>query len=503
MSSGEELGASLAWLLDPWLVEVPTAYVTGVCADSRSVEAGDLFTAFAGSSGHGLDFIEQAITRGAAAIVWEPVEGLQLESARRLTAQAGLPLVAMPELGRRLGAIAGRFYGDPSRLLEVAAVTGTDGKTSVAHYIAQLLSAPESPWGVIGTLGYGLIDSLHQSRLTTPDGALLQKAFAHCRSAGCGGVALEASSHALEQGRLGLTSVDVAVLTHVGRDHLDYHGSPEAYAYAKRRLFERSSLRAQVVNLDDELGRRLYESAGGAVFTYSLKDPAADLYAKSVQPQADGLVIELCVGTTTYSARLPLLGRFNAANALAAVGAALALGRPISGVIERLNSLNPIAGRMEQLSHPEGPLVVVDYAHTPGALQHSLAALREHCQGEVTVVFGCGGERDPGKRPLMGQVAARYADSVIITDDNPRYEDAATIRRAISQGISQFAPGVVPVIEPDRAAAIEHAICTAAQGDGVLIAGKGHESTQQIGAECRPCSDREVVLEIVRREGVR
>jgi UDP-N-acetylmuramoyl-L-alanyl-D-glutamate--2,6-diaminopimelate ligase len=352
-------------------------------------------------------------------------------------------------------------------------------------------------------MGYGPLGRLQEARLTTPDGARLQQAFAECRAAGCSGVALEASSHALEQGRLASANVDVAVLTHLGRDHLDYHGSMEAYADAKRRLFELNSLRAQVLNLDDELGRRLQERAGGAVFTYSLSDPAADLYVESVTAHPDGLTLDIRAGKNLYPASLPLLGRFNVANALAAAGAALALGRPLDEIIRRLSTLESVAGRMERFCRPGKPLVVVDYAHTPGALQHSLQALREHCRGNLTVVFGCGGERDTGKRPLMGGVAACYADYLLITDDNPRNEQAQSIHQDILQGVNQSVSGSHAAVEPDRAQAIERAIRTSGADDAVLIAGKGHESTQQVGAEYIPFSDRQVVLQLLDKSGVR
>ncbi|MCG5529575.1 UDP-N-acetylmuramoyl-L-alanyl-D-glutamate--2,6-diaminopimelate ligase [Halorhodospira halochloris] len=503
MTSRGSSQVGLDWLLQPWLDKAPVAEVSGVCADSRDIKPGDLFAALLGDSRHGLEFSAQAIEQGAAAIAWEPGQGVSLDTVRRKTADSGVPLVEVPQLGRRLGSIAARLYGDPSQQLEVAAVTGTDGKTSVTHFIAQLLSEQSSPWGVIGTLGYGLPGRLELSRLTTPDSAQLQQAFFHCQTAGCSGVALEASSHALEQGRLAAAKVDVAILTHLGRDHLDYHGSPEAYADAKRRLFEINSLRAQIINLDDEFGQRLRESAGGAVFTYSLQNPEADIHAVSVEPQPYGSDVELRVGKTTYKTSVPLLGRFNVANALAAVGVALALGRPLEDVIGKLPSLQPVAGRMERFIRPGYPLVVVDYAHTPGSLQYSLEALRQHCQGKVTVVFGCGGERDTGKRPLMGQVAAHHADAVWITDDNPRGEDAEQIRRAISQGARDCANSAAISVQPDRAQAIQQAIAHAGADDAVLVAGKGHESTQQIGAEYIPFSDREVVLAALEPEEVR
>ncbi|ABM62860.1 UDP-N-acetylmuramoyl-L-alanyl-D-glutamate--2,6-diaminopimelate ligase [Halorhodospira halophila] len=484
---------TLRWLLEPWVDEaLPAASIQGLTPDTRRLEPGAVFLALPGSRDHGLAYVPAALQAGAAAVVWDPQDEVDPGAARTATEQSGVPMVGVPGLRRHLGAIAGRLYGDPSRGMEVIAVTGTDGKTSVSHFIAQLLSGPEAPWGVVGTLGHGLVDDLRPGVLTTPDAAALQKALAECRAAGATGVAMEASSHALEQGRLAGTAVDLAVLTHLGRDHLDYHGSVEAYADAKSRLFEFPSLRAQVLNLDDALGRRLHDRAAGAAFTYSAAGAAADLAAEAVIPGADGVQLTLCVGGTRHSVRLPLFGHFNVANVLAAVAAALALGRPMDGVLARLPTLRPVPGRMEQFHADGSPLVVVDYAHTPGALEQALTALRAHTTGRLCVVFGCGGERDTGKRPLMGEVAARLADRVLITDDNPRGEDAAVIRAAVAAGAGEGAEVVA-----GRGVAIGGAIAWGAPGDVVLIAGKGHETEQEIDGQRFPFSDREEVARLL------
>ncbi|MBK1727424.1 UDP-N-acetylmuramyl-tripeptide synthetase, partial [Halorhodospira neutriphila] len=445
-------GVSLAWLLEPWRPALGLEQrVTGASADSRRVVPGDLFLALAGGREHGLAHCAAAIRAGAAAVAWDPEAPGPAAPEPPPTGE--VPVVAVPGLQRHLGAVAARLYGEPSQGLEVVAVTGTDGKTSVSHFTAQLLSEPGAPCGVVGTLGHGVPGRLRAGGLTTPDAAGLQRALAECRAEGCRGVALEASSHALDQGRLGGTAVDVAVLTHLGRDHLDYHGSAEAYADAKGRLFELPSLRAQVLNADDPFGRRLQERAAGPVFTYSLEGQAeAGLQAESIAPAADGLELVLRAGQRRHRLRLPLIGRFNAANALAAAAAATALGRPVEAVLERLAGLAPVPGRMERLTAPGAPLVVVDYAHTPGALEQALQAVRAHTAGRLTVVFGCGGERDPGKRPLMGGAAARYADRVVLTDDNPRGEPPAAIRAAIRAGAADAAGAVEEVA--GRAAAI-------------------------------------------------
>lgn len=498
--SGEVGGeVALAWLLEPW-AEGQVAEgvrVGGISVDSRSLVPGEVFAAVGGVVGHGADYIAHAVERGAAAVLVDPAERERLVTTSALQLPA---VISVPELGRRVGEIAARFYAYPSHSLEVVAVTGTDGKSSVTHFVAQLLGEPQAPWGIIGTTGYGLPGNLQPAALTTPHSVELQRIFAQLRAANCCGVALEASSHALQQGRLNGAEIDVAVLTHLGRDHLDYHGSREAYADAKTRLFEFASLRAQVLNSDDEFGQRLQQRAGGAVFSYSLSTPQADVYAESVEPCEDGIEITLGVGRTRHRTRLPLIGRFNAANALAAVGAALALGRPLDEVIARLASLRPVPGRMERYSYPGKPLVVVDYAHTPGALRGALAAVREHCRGRLSVVFGCGGERDPGKRFPMGEIAAQLADQAIITDDNPRHEDSEQIRQTIAAGFAHIV-GSLPLIEPARDKAIEQAIGAAGPADTVLIAGKGHEEVQQIGSRFLPCSDRHTVLRALDREG--
>ncbi|MBK5935665.1 UDP-N-acetylmuramoyl-L-alanyl-D-glutamate--2,6-diaminopimelate ligase [Halorhodospira halophila] len=493
MSAVSASGVTLRWLFEPWVGgELPAVSVRGLALDTRRLEPGAVFLALSGSREHGLAYVPAAVAAGAAAVAWDTDDDADAAPARAAAEAAGVPMVGVPGLRRYLGAVAARLYREPSRDLDVIAVTGTDGKTSVTHFIAQLLSIAEAPWGVVGTLGHGLVDRLRPGVLTTPDAVALQEALADCRQAGARGVAMEASSHALEQGRLSATAVDLAVLTHLGRDHLDYHGSVEAYADAKSRLFEFPSLRAQVLNLDDELGRRLHDRAAGAVFTYSAAGAAADLSAEAVTPVADGVQLTLCLGGIRRSVRLPLFGRFNVANVLAAVAAALALGRPMDAVLDRLATLRPVPGRMEQFQAVGAPLVVVDYAHTPGALEQALSALRGHTDGRLCVVFGCGGERDTGKRPLMGEVAARLADRVVITDDNPRGEDAAAIRASVADGAGEAAELVA-----DRGAAIREAVAWGGAGDVVLVAGKGHETDQEVDGHRLPFSDREEVARLL------
>ncbi len=501
-------GVRLDWLLEPWmtgapgtpgtqaLADAPRAVVHGVAADSRRVRPGDLFAALAGGTTHGLAYMDEVLVRGAAAVVWEPAPGAPAEYAEAAARRAGIPMIPMKELSRYLGALAARFWGDPSRALKVVAVTGTDGKTSVTHYVAGLLSALEPgapPPAVIGTLGYGAPGALVPTAMTTPDAAALQYALAQCRDAGHRTVALEASSHALDQHRLAGTEVDVAVLTHIGRDHLDYHGTVEHYAAAKARLFADGAPGVPVLNLDDPWGRRW--ATRGDVLTYSADGKEADLRATALRPTAEGLEMEVAWrGGAVQPVRLALMGRFNAANALAAAGAAIALGYPGEAVVDRLAALTPVPGRMERFTAPGRPLVVVDYAHTPEALRHVLEALRGHCRGCLTAVFGCGGDRDRGKRPLMGRVAAERADAVVLTDDNPRSEDGDAIVAEIAAGMGAAR---APRIVRDRAEAIAWAVERAGPGDVVLVAGKGHESEQETAGVRRPFSDRETVMAIL------
>lgn len=493
-------GVRLGWLLDPWLPGGLTrssareVEIRGVAADSRRVRPGCLFAAVAGSRAHGLAYLHEALKRGAAAVVWEPAPAAPAESAAAAARRAGVPLVAMEGLGQLLGPLAARAWGHPSSQLDIVAVTGTDGKTSVTHFIAQLLKALDGPAAVIGTLGYGPPGALTPTSMTTPDAASLQQALAECRDAGCRAVALEASSHALDQHRLAGTEVDVAVLTNVGRDHLDYHGSLEAYAAAKSRLFQVGVAGIGVFNIDDPLGRRWAEAAAGRRVTYSNAGNPADLRAVEVHSAPHGMEIELVVaGDAGHRVRLGLMGRFNVANALAAAGAAIALGHRADAVVAALACLSPVPGRMERFSAPGRPLVVVDYAHTPEALKHALAALRDHCRGRVVAVFGCGGDRDRGKRPLMGRVAEEGAEVVVITDDNPRSEDGAAIAAEITAGMERLRPWVIR----DRAEAIAQAVEQAGPDDVVLIAGKGHESEQEIAGARHPFSDREVVAAVL------
>lgn len=484
MSGVRELTALLA----PWASPPAPVTLTGVFLDSRALAPGSLFLAVAGRSRHGAAFVDAALGAGAAAVAYEPAPGLDPRGLERRCAAAQVPAVAVPGLGRLAGDIAARFHGDPSRALAVVGVTGTDGKSSVSHYAAQLLEAAYGRCGLIGTLGHGFAGALAAGTHTTPDAAGVQAQLAALRDAGARAVMMEVSSHALDQARVDAVAFEVAVLTNLSREHLDYHGSMAAYAEAKARLFRWSTLRARVLNLDDGFGRRLAAEHPGAI-GYGT-DPAAPLRLEAVTPREQGLAVTVSARGRSGEVTLPLLGRFNAANALAALGVLDALGGDAGDALPALAGLRPVPGRMERFGGGERPLVVVDYAHTPAALAAALAATREHCRGRLWCVFGCGGDRDAGKRPLMGAAAARWADHVVLTDDNPRHESPAAILADIRAGCDGAAD--VRTIA-DRTAAVRHALESAAPGDAVLVAGKGHEDCQIVGERRLAFSDRDLV----------
>jgi UDP-N-acetylmuramoyl-L-alanyl-D-glutamate--2,6-diaminopimelate ligase len=496
---------SLAWLLHDLdaAPTLPALEVAGLATDSRALQPGDLFLAAQGLQAHGLRYAEQALARGAAAVVWEPVEDTELQ---RLAASLAVPTVAVPGLGHKLGIIADRFYAHPTDGMRIIGVTGTDGKTSVSHFIAQALSAAGRACGLLGTLGYGVYGALRTPTHTTPDALRLQAEFAALRDQGVRQAVMEVSSHALHQHRTAGVAFHSAVLTHLSRDHLDYHGSVEAYAEAKRRLFTTPGLACAVLNVADAFGRQLAQQLrdGLRVIAYQRgADGAARRYPEwlelsSLEPLERGL--RLCIESSWGSAdfEAPVLGAFNAENLLAALGALLAAGVPLDTAVQRLARVSTVPGRMELFSLPGAPRVVVDYAHTPHALESALQALRPHCSGELVCVFGAGGDRDRGKRPHMGAAAERYADRVILTSDNPRSEDPEVILDDIQAGFA--APARAERIAA-RAAAIDTAIRAAAPDDLVLVAGKGHEHYQEIGATRHPFDDRVQVQSVLRRLG--
>lgn len=474
------------------LAAVPQALdrpVRGLASDSRQVGRGELFLALRGQQHHGLDFLAAVARAGAAAVAWEP------PYPDCPPAAADLPLFPIEHLSHRVGTIAERFYARPGQALELIGVTGTDGKTSTSVYLAQALHRRGVPSGLLGTLGYGVWGELSETGLTTPDALTLWRWLATLRDRGARRVVMEVSSHALAQGRVDGLSFAVAVLTNLSRDHLDYHTSPAAYAAAKRRLFIELAASHAVLNLDDGFGRELAAALGPRAVGYSLGPNAGDglagcVCARNLQLTPTGLRLHITSTWGEGELTSTLLGRFNASNLLAALATLLVLDVPLDEALERLSRVGNAPGRMERFGGAGRPLIVVDYAHTPQALEHALTALRAHGNGRLWCVFGCGGERDRGKRPLMGGIAERLADQVVITNDNPRGEDPETIVAQILSGLQRPQQARV---EHDRAAAIRIALNGAGAGDRVLIAGKGHEQYQLLGGRRLPFSDQAVV----------
>jgi UDP-N-acetylmuramoyl-L-alanyl-D-glutamate--2,6-diaminopimelate ligase len=460
--------------------------VGGLSADSRHVDAGDAFFALAGASSHGLRYAREVIAAGAAAIVFDA------PAPADIPLPASVPAIGVDGLREQLGTIADRFYGSPSRALVVIGVTGTNGKTSTVQLLVQALTLQGATAGSIGTLGAGLHGQLEAGERTTPDVIAVHRLLAAMRESGASHVAMEVSSHALEQGRVDAVDFDVAVFTNLSRDHLDYHVDMDAYGAAKARLFARRELRTAVLNLDDAFGASLRSVLPGGVRCIGVSsrgNPAAMLRAEQIRLDAAGIAFVLESDQHSHPVRSPLLGRFNVDNLLAVAGTLLALDWPLAEIAALLPQLQPVEGRMNRIGGDSGaatPLVVVDYAHTPDALEQALDSLRAHTRGALVCVFGCGGERDRGKRPQMAKVVERLADRMIVTDDNPRGEDGDAIVAEILAGLARPAAARV---QRDRALAIIEAIATALRDDVVLIAGKGHEAYQESAGARRAFDD--------------
>jgi UDP-N-acetylmuramoyl-L-alanyl-D-glutamate--2,6-diaminopimelate ligase len=466
--------------------------IHGLQLDSRKVQRGDLFLAVPGEVHDGRQFIEQAVANGAAAVVAEaPVAGFVDELP--------VPLVEVPELRFDVGPLAARFYRHPSRDLHMVGVTGTNGKTTTTRLIAQLGRSLGQSCGVIGTLGAALDDAVSGSVNTTPDAVSLQRQLAQWRDQGVSTVSIEVSSHALVQGRVRGVEFETAIYTNISHDHLDYHGSMDAYVRAKLQLFSSAGLRHAVVNLDDGYANQVLAAVpeGVKVLTYSTSRADADIRVENILYSATGVEGELHTpwGSGRFSSPLP--GEFNLANLAAAVTAAVLAGEDLLAVLAAVSGLRPVPGRMQLIPNELDLQVIVDYAHTPDALEQVLSALKNHVDGDLVTVFGCGGERDRTKRQVMGRVACRFSDRVVVTSDNPRDEDPATILADIASGCS----GNYKLVA-DRAQAISMAIGDAGPGDCVVIAGKGHEDYQIIEGERHHFSDEEQASNaLLRRAG--
>jgi UDP-N-acetylmuramoyl-L-alanyl-D-glutamate--2,6-diaminopimelate ligase len=456
--------------------------IESLTMDSRYVKPGTAFFAVPGIKHDGRTHIAAAIAQGASAVVYES------ENAPALPPTT-VPLISIKGLAGQLSAIAGLFYNDPSSALSLIGVTGTNGKTSVTQLIAQACDRLGQRCGIIGTLGNGFWGALEAGRHTTPDPFAVQAALATLKQQGASAIAMEVSSHGLEQGRVAAVQFNVAVFTNLSRDHLDYHGTMEAYASAKAKLFGWASLQARVINVDDEQGRLLAEmDHPSQLITFSLSNPASTLYCAGARFSDAGIQADLITPYGKANLVSPLIGRFNLSNLLAAVGALLGMGFNLSDIMDVMPDVQGPIGRMQRLGGGKKPLIVVDYAHTPDALEQVLQALRPHTKGRLICVFGCGGDRDSGKRPLMAAISERLADVVIVTDDNPRTEPSLNIINDIRAGFSE--PARATFIAA-REQAIAYAISQASFEDVVLIAGKGHEDYQEINGVRLPFSDLE------------
>lgn len=466
----------------------PHFFVHGLSQDSRTVCDGDLYLATRGARAHGLDFLPQALERGARAVAWEtPAQ----ESDRRPDRQFPIPNVGVDELKKNLGLIAERFYAMPSAAMRLAAVTGTNGKTSVSHFIAQLAAAKWGDSGLIGTMGHGRFGQLQASVNTTPDALTIHRVLADLYRAGVRHAALEASSHGLVQNRLAGVRVDAAVLTNLGHDHLDYHGSAHAYADAKMKLFT-AEPRMAVLNMDDDFSQRIAQRLPtDKIIYYSAEGQrAAAVRAQSIQSSSDYSSFTVQAFGRTFKTQIKAPGRFNVANALAALAVLYLWDLPLEEAGDLLSQLNPVTGRMQVLKIPDGARVIIDYAHTAEALDLVLEQCRAFCSGRLYCVFGCGGDRDKSKRALMGQAASRWADYVVLSNDNPRYEDPHVIMDDVQHGL---AADCDYRRLPDRRQAIAHVLERAERGDCIVIAGKGHEEVQIVGDSAFPCNDADMV----------
>jgi UDP-N-acetylmuramoyl-L-alanyl-D-glutamate--2,6-diaminopimelate ligase len=494
-------GVLLADLLSGFSSQLPaqSIEINAVVSSSADAEAGCLFIAMAGLNSHGIDFAIEAIKAGAVAVIYDAADEYCQQRLPLLQKQVDSCWIPIDQLDRANGHIVSRFFGNPGEAMTIVGITGTDGKSSVTHLLTQALTRIGKSCASIGTLGYGIGNQLTPDKLTTPDVVSLQTRLHHFLQQRCEFVVMEVSSHALQQYRVNGCDFDIAVLTNLGRDHLDYHGDLEQYAAAKSRLFEDFDLSGRVVNLDDDLGKKLSQASNSApLIRYSIdskQDAAAEIQLLKCEVTAQGQNIHASTPLGEVTAVTALIGDFNIENTLACIATLAALGFDHASLELAVKDLKPIPGRMEKFSGQQSMApAVVDFAHTEQALRACLSACRAHTQGLIWCVFGCGGDRDPGKRAGMGRAVEELADHVIVTDDNPRTETPQAIVADILAGMSQ--PDDACVVH-NRQAAIEYALSQAGPQDLVVVTGKGHEQEQIVGNERRPFSDRHVISRIL------
>ncbi len=462
---------------------------TSITVDSRQVRPGSLFLAYPGEKSDGRDFVAAAISQGASGIMYEAADGWQPPPSSVQT-----HWWPMENLAAQAGMIAAQFFNYPSQFLDVIGVTGTNGKSSITHFVAQAFALHQQKCAVMGTLGNGFLPDLAKTTHTTLFGVPLQQTLAAYVTAQAQYVAMEVSSHALDQGRVNGVQFDTAVFSNLSRDHMDYHKNMQHYFASKAKLFALDKLNYAIINYDDAYAKKLLAQPSAAQqWLYSCDDFHASLptiVATEIAQHQTGFAVKVQTPWGAGEFETDLLGRFNISNLLATLTVLCLHGINLFDALYYLSKIKPVAGRMQQFKTTQSPLTIVDYAHTPDALEKTLAAIKEHVLGKIICVFGCGGDRDKGKRPLMAQAAQKYADTIIVTNDNPRSENPQHIANEIVAG---FSNGTEMAVILDRQQAIVNALQQATTEDVVLIAGKGHENYQIIGKETFPFDDAAVV----------
>lgn len=479
----------LTKLLKPWIKQdIKNCELKDIKNDSRQVGAGDLFIAYPGSAADGRLYIDKAIHAGAVAVAYEPEN---MPEAVNLS--ESIPCIPVPQLAEQLAEIAKRFYQDPTKSLIVTGITGTNGKTTIAYQLAQAHELLGQPSAYIGTIGQGNVNHLSPLDNTTPDALCLQRLLAQYREQGLKQICMEISSHALSQHRVDGIDFNQALFTNLTLDHLDYHHTMQAYGEAKAMLFAREELQWAIINQDDEYQQLISNATKSSVkkITYGMRQ-ACDVKAVEWHIDLNGTAIEVHSPWGIHQLKIQALGQFNIYNSLAVFSSLMVSGYPVDRVVDVMSRLKAAPGRMEVVAN--SPYVLVDYAHTPDALENVLTTLNQLKKGQLWVIFGCGGDRDKTKRPIMGKAASNYADQIVITSDNPRSENPEVIMTQIAEGIPASA-SVTKLI--NREEAIAHALNCADQNDIILIAGKGHEAYQQIGSKKLIFSDQEVVKRLV------
>jgi len=492
MQSKVTLNQILKWLeLTVCDTDVP---VFNLSLDSRTIQKGDVFIALSGFRVHGMDYAYQAERAGAIAVISEPTKEDRVASVGRQK-PLGIPVFECDDLSGKLGELASKFYGHPSQYMDITAITGTNGKTSTAWLLMHALEQLGVKTAYIGTLGVGDSVSLEKIPNTTPSAIDIQKHLADMRTKGFEHVCIEVSSHALDQYRFTGTQIENAIFTNLSRDHLDYHRTMKAYAATKLKLFTEFTSSNKVINVDDETGASWVNNELKSLdsLSYGINNKNADFNATDIRLLHQGIAFKLINDNTVFEFQTGLLGQFNVENTLAVIAVLKSIGFSMIQIQSTVAELCPVPGRMNRVDiKPNGSLLVIDYAHTPDALEQVLKALRSHVENQLWCVFGCGGNRDKGKRPMMGSIAEKYADNVILTDDNPRFESSQQILNDI-----EFGMRTKPHVIANRKQAIAYAIDKSQQGDIILLAGKGHESTQEINGELIHFNDMEVVQELM------